>query len=135
MTLKNVSNDPRFTDLTNRIKNIDKLKSILKSEMVKWKTIQICSRLEKEDVPFAKINSVSDVMTDPQITANQSIEKYTHPIAGDLQYPKHPANFEKRCTDVRFQAPLLGQHTRDILLELGKGQSEIKNLYEDGSVA
>ena len=130
-----MSDDPRFVDLINRIKNIDELKSILQKEMIKWNTVEICKRLEEEDVPFAKINSISDVMTDPQILANNSIDRHTHPIAGDLQFPKHPVSFQKRCTDVRLHAPSLGEHTRDILLELELEPSEIDKLYEDGSVA
>ncbi|MEC9248900.1 MAG: CoA transferase [Pseudomonadota bacterium] len=135
LEIPKMSNDSRFVDLINRIKNIDELKSILKKEMVKWNTVEICDRLEEEDVPFAKINSVSEVMTDPQILANSSIDRHKHPIAGDLQFPKHPASFEKRSSDVRLHAPSLGEHTRDILLELELENSEIENLYEDGSVA
>jgi len=135
LDLKSLSKNPKFIDIVHRLKNITELKSILKLEMSKWRTEEICIRLEEQDVPFAKINSLPEVIEDPQIAVNCSLETHVHPIAGKLQFPKHPVQFGNRSTELRQHAPKLGQHTSEILRELDFEDSEIGNLFAEEAVA
>ena len=96
--------DPKFVDIVNRLQNISELKKILRLEISKWSTKDICERLDKEDVPFAKVNTIEEVIKDPQIKQNGGNLEHLHPIAGKLQFPKHPVHFENKTLEVRLQA-------------------------------
>ena len=134
LEIAHLTSDPKFVDIVNRLKNISELKKILRLEMSKWSTKDICERLDKEDVPFAKINTIEEVIKDPQIKQNGAILEQSHPIAGKLQFPKHPVHFENKTLEVRLHAPKLGQHTSEILRELDFSEADVKELIKEGIV-
>ena len=134
LKITHLTRDPKFNDIVNRLKNISELKGILRAEMSKWSTKEICERLDKEDVPFAKINTIKEVIEDPQIKQNGAIVEHSHPIAGKLQFPKHPVHFENKTLEVRLHAPDLGQHTAEVLRELNFCKSDVDDLFKEGVV-
>ena len=134
LEIAHLTSDPKFIDIVNRLKNISELKKILRLEISKWSTKDICERLDKEDVPFAKINTIKEVIKDPQIKQNGAILEHSHPTAGKLQFPKHPVRFENKTLEVRLHAPKLGQHTSEILRELDFSEADVEELIKEGIV-
>ena len=134
LEISHLTSNPKFVDIVNRLKNISELKEILRLEMARWSTKDICERLDKEDVPFAKINTIKEVIEDPQIKENGAIVEHSHPSAGKLQFPKHPVHFENKTLEVRLHAPDLGQHTAEVLRELNFSKSEVNDLFNEGVV-
>ena len=73
------------------------------------------------DVPFAPIHSVSEVMSDPQVKHLGTFAKANHPAEGELVSIRSPILFDGKRGDNALP-PTLGQHTREILAELGLDQ-------------
>jgi crotonobetainyl-CoA:carnitine CoA-transferase CaiB-like acyl-CoA transferase len=86
-------------------------------------------------VPCAPILGRRDLLTDPQIAANELIVESDHPQVGRLRQTRPAARFEGTPSEIRRPAPTLGQHTDEVLAELGLADSEISVLRESGAIA
>ncbi|MDO8637145.1 MAG: CoA transferase, partial [Dehalococcoidia bacterium] len=74
---------------------------------------------EKGDFILSRIQSVSDLPTDPQVLANDYIVDYNHPTLGPVKVIGFPVSFSKTPSSVRLPAPVFGQHTEEILMDVG----------------
>jgi len=85
-------------------------------------------------VPFTMVQSVPEVLEDPQNTARGFFIETEHPEAGTLQYPTSPF----RQPEIPWspgRAPLLGEHTRQVLVgELGLSDDEVRGLTKSGAI-
>ena len=129
-----LGSDPKFATLAARLQNIDELVNILETELGEWQTDAICRRLDAEEVPFAKVNSLDEVSDDPQVRHRGSISEMEHEHGGTLRLPNPPARFDRTPSEIRFLSPMLGQHTDQILAELGRSEAEIGKLRAAGAV-
>jgi CoA:oxalate CoA-transferase len=101
-----------------RTQNVSELKIILDA-VFKVKTInEWMEALEAAGVPCAPINTVDKVINDPQIKAREMIVDLEHPVAGQMKVPGVPIKFSATPGSVDTPAPLLGQHTEELLHEL-----------------
>jgi len=91
-------------------------------------------RLEKEGVPCAKVLTRTDVIADPQVLANEILLEFEHPVAGKLRQTRVPGEFEGTPTEITRGAPRLGEHNRDVFLELGMSEAEIAALVAEGVI-
>lgn len=123
--------DARFATNADRTKNEKELKVILDS-VFKTKTIDAwLKELEAAGVPCAPINTVDKIVNDPQVKARDMIVEVEHPIAGKLHVPGIPIKMSVTPGAVEEPAPLLGEHTFEILHEiLGLSEGEVKQLYD-----
>ena len=117
--------DPRFAEISGRIANITEVVALLNAEIAKWNTDEICARLDAEDVPFAKINAVGNVHTDPQIVHRGSLVEFDDPDFGRTRMPAPAARFAATPSSIRYRAPLMGEHTDEVLGELGYSDAQI----------
>lgn len=97
-------------------------------------TDEICARLDAEEVPYAKINQLDEVHNDPQILHRGSIVEVDHPFAGTMRMPTPPARFQSTPSNIRFLAPMLGQHTDEVLTEIGHTPDKIAAYHAAGIV-
>lgn len=125
--------DPRFADLTARRENAAACVAELDREFAKrtldeWKTI-----LAGLDAPWAPVQSVSELLDDPQVEANGYIGDVV--IDGEIAYrlPAVPVQFDGRPPPLR-RAPEHGEDTETLLLEAGYGWDEITALKEAGVI-
>ena len=130
-----LASDEKYVKLLNRIKNINEFISLLDNEIGKWKTDELCARLDSEDVPFAKINMVSEVYRDPQIVHRGSIVEMEHPTVGPMRMPLPVARFSATPSKIRFLAPNFGEHSDEILIELGHSKDSINTLREQKAIS
>ena len=85
--------------------------------------------LEEAGVPCAPINTVDRVVKDPQVNARHMLVEIEHPVAGKMHLPGVPIKMYKTPGSVDKAAPLLGQHTEEILKELlGMSKEEVDAL-------
>jgi crotonobetainyl-CoA:carnitine CoA-transferase CaiB-like acyl-CoA transferase len=82
------------------------------------------AKLDGEEVPCAPILPLSDVIRHPQVVANELLFETDHPVAGRIQQPRAAARFDQTPTTLDGLAPTLGQHTNEILQELGIERKE-----------
>jgi len=91
-------------------------------------------RFEAERVPFAMILSPDQLINDPHALAMGLFVEADHPVVGRTRLPRHPAQFEQTPATLTGASPSLGEHTDEILTELGLGD-RIAGLRADGIVA
>ena len=126
-------NDERFATNGDRTHNQKALKVILDG-VFKNKTIdEWLVMLEEAGIPCAPINTVDRVLKDPQIKARDMIVEVEHPVAGKMHLPGVPIKMYKTPGSVDKAAPLLGQHTEEILQEiLGYDTAKVQELRDQG---
>jgi crotonobetainyl-CoA:carnitine CoA-transferase CaiB-like acyl-CoA transferase len=91
--------------------------------------------LLKNDIPVGAINDLSQVVEHPQVKARNALVEVEHPKAGKIRVIRSPVRLSKAPFAVRSPAPMLGQHTQDVLREvLGMSATEIAALEATGAL-
>ncbi|MBW2272992.1 MAG: CoA transferase [Deltaproteobacteria bacterium] len=91
-------------------------------------------RMEAGKAPCGKVLSTAELHADPHVQARGILVDSEHPVAGRLRQPRPPIHFEKTPSAIGDPAPTLGQHTDELLRELGLSD-DIARLREAGIVA
>jgi crotonobetainyl-CoA:carnitine CoA-transferase CaiB-like acyl-CoA transferase len=126
--------DERFSNLLVRLINAHVLSEMADEEVAKWPVDELVARLEAHDVPAAKVNRRADVLTDPQVVHRGSIVETEHPAGIRVRQPVPPARFTVTPSALRRHAPRYGEHTDDVLSELGRSPEQIAELRSRGVV-
>lgn len=116
--LPQLVDDPRFADNGLRTEHVEHLTPLLNAAFATRTTNEWLSMLTKAGLPCAPINTVDKVITDPQIIARDMIVEVDHPAAGVTQMPGVPVKFSQTPGGIDRAAPILGEHTSEILREL-----------------
>jgi crotonobetainyl-CoA:carnitine CoA-transferase CaiB-like acyl-CoA transferase len=91
-----------------------------------------CAALDAAGVPAAKVQTIDEVLADPQTIARGMVVEQDHPLLGKIKLPNLPFRMSGCDTSPSGPAPLLGQHNREIAAELGYGAAQIDALAKDG---
>jgi crotonobetainyl-CoA:carnitine CoA-transferase CaiB-like acyl-CoA transferase len=126
--------DERFNSVEKLVQNIDEFRQLLKDEFLKFETDDLLQRLGENDVPAAKCLDYDEVLAHPQYEANGTIDSFEHPIMGNMLRVKPPAMFEGRRLEPGSDGPAHGEHTREVLAELGRSEEEITRLVDTGMI-
>ena len=81
-----------------------------------------------------EFNGYDEVLADPQVAANQSIVEFDDPAAGRVRALAHPIRYDGRAPGVRRVPPSVGEHTSEVLQELGYKNNEIESLRQRGAI-
>ncbi len=100
-----------------------------------YTTDQLIDILAQNDIPVGRANKRSEVSSDPQVMAGGMLEVSEHPRGGTMQQPKAPARFSKTPYALRHHSPEVGQHTVEILSELGLSIEDMQALAREGVIA
>jgi crotonobetainyl-CoA:carnitine CoA-transferase CaiB-like acyl-CoA transferase len=119
--------DPRFTSPALRDQNIDERLQMTQDVLKTRTTEEWLERMETEGVPCAPVLTRDQVIAHPQILASGILLESDHPVAGRLRQTRTAARFEAP-TAIRCGAPLLGEHTAEVLGEFGLSGEEITAL-------
>src|SRR4029450_695773 len=111
--------DARFANPGDRSRNADALQPIVKAALLRWSPDELAARLEEEGVPHAVVNFVDRIHEDPQGVALGLLAEVEHVEAGRMRVPGPPGEFDGSGCANGALAPRLGQHTDEILHELG----------------
>lgn len=125
--------DPRFATAQLRGKNIDARLEETQTRLMAKTAAQWLEILESHDVPCAPVLTRKEVIRHPQIIANDSLIEVEHPDAGLLRQARPAPRFGATPTGVRYGAPALGQHTEDVLAEIGLSQQDIAEMKAEGA--
>jgi crotonobetainyl-CoA:carnitine CoA-transferase CaiB-like acyl-CoA transferase len=125
--------DRRFASNSERMKNLPALVELMNARIQKWRQKELLAALEAEGVPCGPINSIADMAADPQTLAREMVVELEHPRAGRTRALGLPVKLSRTPGRVSRPAPLLGQHTREVLAEFGFSQPEIEALVASGA--
>jgi len=127
--------DPRFADAGARARHAAALHAVVESLTAVLETSDLVARLLREDVPHAAVTRLEELHEHPQVVASGVLMEAEHPSAGRMRGPRPVADFERTPSRVLRLAPLLGEHTAEILAELGLDELEVARLREAAVVA
>lgn len=124
--------DPRYSKAEDRRQHKAELTEEI-SKFTRAHTLDKCAAiLEAHDVPNGRINTMTMICDDPQIAARDMIVEVEHPVAGKYKMAGSPLKFGNYPATTYEPAPMLGQHTQEVLKEyLGMPQEEIDELLEE----
>jgi crotonobetainyl-CoA:carnitine CoA-transferase CaiB-like acyl-CoA transferase len=126
--------DARFRTNTDRMRNLAALTPLLADALKKKPSAHWIAEFEAAGVPVGPVNRIGDMLADPQVKARDMVVETEHPKAGRVKGIGHPIKFSDTPGEMTRPAPLLGQHTREVLGGLGYSAAEIEALERDGAV-
>jgi crotonobetainyl-CoA:carnitine CoA-transferase CaiB-like acyl-CoA transferase len=120
--------DPRFRDNPSRAVHSAELAAQLEPVFAAHLTAEWLARLEAAGLPAGPVNDMAAVYADPQVRAREMMVEIEHPIAGRVKNIGVPVKLSETPGAIRRPAPTLGQHTDEILGEIGLAPNEITAL-------
>jgi len=128
-------NDPRFTTNLLRTHNKQALIPILSSEIIKKTTKEWSDLFEAAELPYSPINNMKDICEDPNITYREMLVEVDQPGIGKMKIAGSPIRLSDTPGEVYAPAPLLGEHSEEVLREiLGYAEEDIVKLKEEGVI-
>jgi crotonobetainyl-CoA:carnitine CoA-transferase CaiB-like acyl-CoA transferase len=126
--LAELAADPRFTKNVDRVKHRVELEAILERTIATLEREPLLKALEEAGVPATPVNTVDQVMDDPQTAARGMVDRVAHPVLGEIPVVSTPVKFSAMPAGVRTAAPVHGQHTDEVLGALGYTAEQIAAL-------
>ncbi|MBI2857978.1 MAG: CoA transferase [Chloroflexi bacterium] len=131
--LPGLERDPRFSDAEKRRENGEALVSIMDGVFASKTSAEWIQLLDKQNsLIYGPVNSVVDLVNDAQAIENEYITDLDHPALGHIKIVGSPVSFGRTPAGPRYAAPEFGQHTEDVLIEIGSySWDEIGQLKEE----
>lgn len=135
LKIEHLADDARFCDSERRKEHCSELTEILDGVFAtktrsEWERVLI----QNPDFVFDRVQKLTDLPNDPQVVANEYISEVDHPELGRVKVLNFPVKMEKTPARVPSAAPGLGEHTEEILAELGVSNEEIVSFRVDGVI-
>jgi crotonobetainyl-CoA:carnitine CoA-transferase CaiB-like acyl-CoA transferase len=130
-----LASDPRFATNGDRMANLEALVAIMSERMRTKSSAEWTQAFEAAGVPAGRVNKIGEMLGDPQVAAREMVVEVEHPTVGRMKTLGLPVKFSDTPGRVARAAPLLGEHTDEILAALGYEAGEIDALCREGAVA
>jgi formyl-CoA transferase len=118
-------NDSRFLTNTDRVRNRVALKTELEGAFANYSVDDLVARLHKAAVPCGIVRTVADALGDPQVAARQMLLDFGDPEMGGVRVLGNPIKLSENGAQPNRRPPRIGEHTREILEELGYSAAEV----------
>lgn len=132
--LEHLKTDPRFATNPDRIANRGRLVSTLDEIFATKPADYWFEKLKATGIPAGPINTIAETLAHPQHRARNFIVELQHPLAGPVKSIGNPVRLSDTPASYRLAPPTLGQHTAEVLTELGYDTDGIADLREQGIV-
>ena len=132
--LEELLEDSRFADNTSRVAHRATLVPLIAARVHEMTKSEVVRKLREANVPVGPINDLAEVFNDPVVRHLGLIAEVDHPVAGRVRAPGIPVRMSETPGSVRRAPPLLGEHTDEVLREIGYAADEIGKLRADGAV-
>ena len=127
-------NDPRFATNAERVSNFNETVRVVAEVMRMRSTDEWLGLLRAAGVPCSPINTLDQALEHPQVQSRALIVETEHPVLGPTKNVGYPVKFNHEPRDASRHAPLLGEHTKEVLKEMGLSTERIDALFEQGVV-
>jgi crotonobetainyl-CoA:carnitine CoA-transferase CaiB-like acyl-CoA transferase len=134
LSLKDLQDDPRFNSIEARGKHARELVALLDQRFMAKTRDEWASILKEEGCIFTPIQTPQEVTNDLQALANRYFIEAPHPGWGNTKMVGFPWDFSDTPAAWRCEAPGLGQHTDEVLTELGYQKEDLENLRAEGVI-
>ncbi len=130
-----VAEDPRYSANSARIENRDELIQIIAARFTGETTAYWLDKFASLHIPAGPINNLAQVFSDPVVAERRIVRKLDHSLAGEVPTVANPVRFSNTPVEYKLAAPVLGQHTAEVLKDdLGYSDKEIARLYDSGAI-
>jgi crotonobetainyl-CoA:carnitine CoA-transferase CaiB-like acyl-CoA transferase len=126
--------DVRFATNSARMANLPALTDAMNKVLATRTKAEWIAAFDAVGVPVGPVNSIGDALEHPQTRARDMVVEVDHPQAGTTRALGCPLHFSRTPTRITRAAPVLGEHTREVLHEHGYADADIDALVRDGVV-
>ncbi len=126
--------DERFNSIEKLIQNYEEFRQLLAEKFLELSTDEAVAKMLENDVPCAPCYNREEVLSQPQITANDTVEEIQHPITGKMRTVRSPARFGGVRLPLAHPSPGHGEHTQEVLREIDIDTEMFERLKKDGVV-
>ena len=125
--------EPRFASPAGRAAHFEEAAKLVTDWTMAQTSVADClAALDAAGVPSARVQTIDEVLADPQIAARGMVVEQDHPVLGRVKLPNLPFRLSGCDTSPRSVAPLLGQHNAEIARSLGRSEADIAAMQKDG---
>jgi crotonobetainyl-CoA:carnitine CoA-transferase CaiB-like acyl-CoA transferase len=136
-TLGRLIEEPFFADLddeTDSWTHRDKIYACVRQRLLNRASAEWLALFRENDIWCGPVYGYAELVDDPQIKHNGAFVEYDHATEGRVKTPGFPIRFSKTPSTIERGAPLVGEHTREILAEAGRDPAQIEALIKSGVV-
>jgi formyl-CoA transferase/CoA:oxalate CoA-transferase len=130
----NLATDPHFATMEGRVAHYEELKPIMDAAIGALSRAEVIARMNEAGIPAGQINTVGEIMEDPQIRAREMIVELTHPDYGPLRVLGLPIKLSATPGAAEQAPPRFGEHNGEVLARLGFDPQEIERFRQSGVV-
>lgn len=127
--------DPRFARNRDRMANYTELNELMESVLVTRSSAAWIEAFDAAGVPAGPVHSIGEALSHPQTLARDMVVDLVHPQAGPTKALGSPVKFSETPARIERHAPMLGEHTREVLHEYGYDDAAIDALAASGAIA
>jgi CoA:oxalate CoA-transferase len=124
--------DPRFVSYASRKANEDALLPLVEPAVRQRSAQELEQALRDAGVPCARVNNFKEVFADPQIVARGVMQELEHPRLGKMRTTRNPVLLDHDGPAIDRHSPMLGEHSEEVLTELGYSRDAIRKLAAAG---
>lgn len=128
LDIPKIGEDGRFSTNPKRLENKDELILILSKILSKKTSQEWLELLSSQGIPCGPINNMKQLFDDPQVKEREMVVNVDHPTAGSIPLVGSPLKLSRTPVEIKRHPPLAGEHSKDILIELGYTEEEIGEL-------